>query len=281
VESAAKKAALLGAIESSGTAELHKRDLATAERMIDTSADRDATAEYERRMKEAEDGTGDGSIDLTKRSKEIMGRKKAFGTLGPIRAPTNIRASNVIDYQPDICKDYFETGYCGWGDSCKFLHMREKFTAGWKQELDWKAQEQKREAALASGLRVDADGRILQDQEAPEGAGAAKGAEEGDLPFACFVCRVPFDEKWAQVRSAPVVTQCNHYVCEHCALRRYKKDPTCAVCGKETHGVFNRGSRVIQRMAADGKGPDAPAEQAAATAATAGGGWGSEVVVSK
>ena len=276
--SAAKQADLFGAIESSGTAELQKRNLATAERLIDTSADRDATAEYERRMKEADEGTGDGTLDLTKRSKEIMGRKKAFGTLGPIRAPTNVRASNVIDYQPDICKDYFETGYCGWGDSCKFLHMREKFTAGWKQEADWQALQQKREAALASGLKVDADGRIIQG----EGAGASESKpEEAELPFACFICRVPWEEKWEQVRSAPVVTQCGHYVCEQCALRRYKRDPTCAACGKETYGIFNRGDRVIQRMAENDKGPDAPSEKAAAAAATAGGGWGAEVVVSK
>ncbi len=233
-------------------------------------------------MKDAEDGTGDGSLDLTKRSKEIMGRKKAFGTLGPIRAPTNVRASNVIDYQPDICKDYFETGYCGWGDSCKFLHMREKFTAGWKQEADWQALQQKREAALAQGLKVDADGRIIKGGGGEGGdAAGGKGADDSELPFACFICRVPFDEKWQQVRSPPVVTQCNHYVCEQCALRRYKRDPTCAVCGKETYGIFNRGERIIQRMAADDKGPDAPSERKAAAAATSGGGWSSEVVVSK
>ena len=34
---------------------------------------------------------------------------------GPIRAPTFLRATTRWDYQPDICKDYKETGYCGFG----------------------------------------------------------------------------------------------------------------------------------------------------------------------
>ena len=34
---------------------------------------------------------------------------------GPIRAPAHIRATVRWDYQPDICKDYKETGFCGFG----------------------------------------------------------------------------------------------------------------------------------------------------------------------
>lgn len=34
---------------------------------------------------------------------------------GPIRAPSNLRATVRWDYQPDICKDYKETGFCGFG----------------------------------------------------------------------------------------------------------------------------------------------------------------------
>lgn len=32
---------------------------------------------------------------------------------GPLRASTNVRMTVRFDYQPDICKDYKETGYCG------------------------------------------------------------------------------------------------------------------------------------------------------------------------
>lgn len=43
----------------------------------------------------------------------------ANATKGPIRAPTFLRATCRFDYQPDICKDYKETGFCGYGDNCK------------------------------------------------------------------------------------------------------------------------------------------------------------------
>ena len=43
---------------------------------------------------------------------------------GPARPSANYRMSVLVDYQPDVCKDYKETGFCGFGDSCKFLHDR-------------------------------------------------------------------------------------------------------------------------------------------------------------
>ena len=73
------------------------------------------------------------------KSKEIP---KAM-RVGPQRSTDNtIRTVTIVDYQPDVCKDYkgnspihfklktyankifAETGYCGFGDTCKFLHDR-------------------------------------------------------------------------------------------------------------------------------------------------------------
>ena len=34
---------------------------------------------------------------------------------GPVRAPAHLRATVRWDYQPDICKDFKETGFCGFG----------------------------------------------------------------------------------------------------------------------------------------------------------------------
>ncbi|KAJ0791280.1 putative transcription factor C3H family [Helianthus annuus] len=42
--------------------------------------------------------------------------KKAYCSHRPLRA------SARLDYQPNICKDYKETGYFGHGYSCKFMH---------------------------------------------------------------------------------------------------------------------------------------------------------------
>ena len=34
---------------------------------------------------------------------------------GPLKAPVFIRQACRFDYQPDLCKDYKETGFCGFG----------------------------------------------------------------------------------------------------------------------------------------------------------------------
>ena len=36
-------------------------------------------------------------------------------TVGPVKAPTNIRTITVTDFAPDVCKDYKKTGFCGFG----------------------------------------------------------------------------------------------------------------------------------------------------------------------
>ena len=36
--------------------------------------------------------------------------------VGPVKAPTNIRTITITDYNPEVCKDYKQTGFCGFGD---------------------------------------------------------------------------------------------------------------------------------------------------------------------
>ena len=36
---------------------------------------------------------------------------------GPLRATTFVRTTCRFDYQPDICKDYKETGFCRFDDT--------------------------------------------------------------------------------------------------------------------------------------------------------------------
>ena len=35
-------------------------------------------------------------------------------------------------------KDYKETGFCGFGDSCKFIHDRSDYKMGWQIEREMK-----------------------------------------------------------------------------------------------------------------------------------------------
>lgn len=87
----------------------------------------------------AADGTYKGLNDYIDyrqgfRREHTIANEKGTGTHGPLRASTNVRMTVRFDYQPDICKDYKETGFCGYGDACKFVHDRGDYKSGW--ELD-------------------------------------------------------------------------------------------------------------------------------------------------
>ncbi|KAF0977389.1 hypothetical protein FDP41_003381 [Naegleria fowleri] len=51
-------------------------------------------------------------LDTEKKKKDV----------GPTKVSKHVRVTSRMDYQPDICKDYYETGFCGYGDNCKFAH---------------------------------------------------------------------------------------------------------------------------------------------------------------
>lgn len=72
-------------------------------------------------------------INLPDHAKTKLGKGSTMA-IGPIRAPSFLRATSRFDYQPDICKDYKETGFCGYGDNCKFLHDRGDYKSGWQME---------------------------------------------------------------------------------------------------------------------------------------------------
>jgi len=55
-------------------------------------------------------------------------------------------------WQPDICKDYKETGFCGYGDSCKFLHDRGDYKSGWQLEREWDQEQLKKKKRLEESL---------------------------------------------------------------------------------------------------------------------------------
>ena len=135
---------------------------------------------------------------------------------GPIRATANIRTITLVDYQPDVCKPYKDTGFCGYGDSCKFMHDRGDYLAGW--QLD----------------KLD-----------PVEAKQIMEEEEEDIPFACIICRKEFTD--------PVVTKCGHYFCMKCAVDRFKKSPKCYACGAATSGMFNKAEKILAKLEAKNK----------------------------
>ena len=62
--------------------------------------------------------------------------------IGPSKSMTNVRISSRFDYAPDICKDYKETGFCGYGDSCKFLHDRGDYKMGWQIDREFAIEQE-------------------------------------------------------------------------------------------------------------------------------------------
>jgi RING finger protein 113A len=156
--------------------------------------------------------------------------------VGPVKAPTNIRTITVTDFAPDVCKDYKQTGFCGFGDSCKFLHAREDYKQGWELDRDWE---------------IGTKGKKVTAKTVASANRGSKGGDEDDeedeallesIPFACIICKKPY--------TSPIVTKCGHYFCESCALGRYRKNPSCAACGAGTGGVFNvakKLGRILER----------------------------------
>ncbi|GAV55827.1 hypothetical protein ZYGR_0AY02200 [Zygosaccharomyces rouxii] len=117
--------------------------------------------------------------------------------------PKNVKVSILTDFHPDVCKDFKQTGYCGYGDSCKFLHSRDDFKTGWKMNQDWKIDE--------SSNSKDNESKV-----------------EG-IPFKCVICKDDY--------KSPIVTNCGHYFCSNCFTQRVRKNPNCAICGRDTNGV--------------------------------------------
>ena len=218
---------------------------ATAELATNTSTERDGRALLEKHIKLSQsDEAGDGIYrgmaaqkSFVRKDLQQASNNKNTGTHGPLRAPTFLRATSRFDYQPDVCKDYKQTGYCGFGDSCKFLHAREDYKGGHELEKEWEEEQRKKRKALDQQLKSFGDAMGVQDTDlslslADDDADAAdaKGAKGGEgVPFACHICREPFQD--------PIVTLCGHYFCLKCVLSAEDADH-CAICGKETQGCF-------------------------------------------
>ena len=134
--------------------------------------------------------------------RENPGGKMHSTRAGPVQAPSNLRAICRFDYQPDICKDYKETGYCGFGDSCKFMHDRGDYKSSWEIEKEWEAEQRTKRDILLNPTGSDAE-----DDEGEE------------YPTTCSLCQGPFVE--------PIVTKCGHFFCGTCAARRYRKTVKC------------------------------------------------------
>lgn len=124
-----------------------------------------------------------------------------------------------MDYNPERCKDYYEHGFCTFGDTCIFIHDRGDYKSGFQLDAEWdQLQRKKQRAAL--------EGRECSDAESDYEIKSEK--EEVDTQ--CPICGQDFAE--------PVSAPCGHIFCEKCALKHFRKHSGCFKCDKETNGTF-------------------------------------------
>ena len=156
---------------------------------------------------------------------------------GPIRAMTFVRTTSRFDYQPDICKDYKETGFCGFGDTCIYLHDRGNTMTGWELEQQWEAKRKQQQDQAQREIDAFTDAT-----KGGDGGSSAPAIPDDGIPFACFICRNHFTD--------PVVTSCGHYFCEKCIMNHVRQGGEkglCPISGKDTNGVFNEPTKLLAK----------------------------------
>ena len=178
-------------------------------------------------------------------AKKNENRKVLVGPMPP--KPNSARSflasqhSNGIDYNPSLCKDYHETGYCVWGNTCIYAHDRTDYKRGWQQDKDWeekqrrKAERRKRrQIAKENGLEDEVsdstDSEELEDYE--------DDTKYGEIDEECLICGHEYKD--------PVVTECGHVFCEKCALSNFSSSKVCFKCDKPISGIFNDGTNVLK-----------------------------------
>ncbi|GCA63442.1 hypothetical protein KIPB_009970 [Kipferlia bialata] len=156
-----------------------------------------------------------------------------------------------MDHQMPICKDYFETGFCVFGDACIFLHIREQYKSGAdlaREELLSRGKKQSAAATRVGRWPVDKYPMVSEELDGlDEWSGfdddscvEPSDGEDVHTPYSsCFICRRPFYD--------PVMTVCGHIFCRECVRGQMRSgDAICPVCGKDLHGILNPVDRNIK-----------------------------------
>lgn len=183
------------------------------------------------------------------RQEGAIAASKYTGTLGPIRgSSTNVKMNIRFDYwgtsgDGGVCKDYKMTGYCGYGDTCLYMHDRSDYKSGWQIDREFEEKEKAKAAKLARRLQRRRDDPDCEFSGSDGEVSDEVSDDEGAMPGDCQICR----KDWPDCETDPVVTQCKHFFCETCALENYQESQKCAVCGVNTSGIFNNAGDQLEK----------------------------------
>lgn len=119
------------------------------------------------------------------RTEEDLKRRQFNGTLGPTKHSSYMKSSSRIDYNPELCKDYFETGHCAFGDTCIFIHDRTDYANGHQLEKDWNDKQRK----LHQKLMGKKFGEVNEYSDEDDNISAKlEEIDDEGLPLKCKIC---------------------------------------------------------------------------------------------
>eukprot|EP00435_Cladocopium_sp_Y103_P062785 s320_g24.t1 len=231
--------AVFSGFKASGSTENTPSSDAVRRLEVDTDVSQDHRAILERN-EEINKGLKDGTLEK-----------------GPLRSSlSNVRSTLRIEYigttgEGGICKDYKETGYCGFGDSCKFAHDRSDYKPSYILEQEWEAKQKaieakrrkrwERKMERLGGHSDDSDprrkaeeeGRPLDDDD--DSTVSTDESDDEELPTECYEC----GEAWQRCKSIA-----------ECAMAAFSKSQKCARCGANTNGIFNSAETLQEKLKA-------------------------------
>lgn len=106
-----------------------------------------------------------------------------------------IQTTIIVDYNRAVCKDFKETGYCGYGDNCIYLHDRsDSYLVKGGKSKGWKDKE---EVVKPTEPPPDPDCKLCK---------RAMSGKVAVLSCSHRFCKACFDRYWKQ-----------HSLCPHCS----------------------------------------------------------------
>lgn len=143
---------------------------------------------------------------------------KFFDTIAAVsanRIKRHFKNPVDVDYNPSICKDFHDSGYCSWGDTCIYAHDRTDYKRGWEIDKEWDEQQT---TIKNKHIQVFLSKQLGMNNESTKDDGK------------CGIC---------QLRAVNgVSTECEHLFCERCIVDHYRSAKRCPVCAKTIRGVF-------------------------------------------